>query len=148
LKQQHTRPAVLDHGRTRSTRQATRGGWRSGVRADWCDAVQVAVQQRAMDLEPSSEKGGAKEDTGYEGFVLEAEGSDDEDIDDGVFLAGLTFALCTNVLLQIGTNLLASLGNSGATNAPQSIHKTPTPRTRLRAPGCVSDGGATETRPA
>ena len=87
-----------------------------------------------MDLEPSSEKGGAKEDTGYEGFVLEAEESDDEDIDDGVFLAGLTFALCTDVLLQIGTNLLASLGNSGATNAPQSTHKTPT-RIHLRAPG-------------
>jgi hypothetical protein len=52
---------------------------------DGRDAVQVAVQQRVVDLDAfSSEKegGGDREDTGDESFGLEAEGSDDEDADD------------------------------------------------------------------
>jgi hypothetical protein len=45
--------------------------------------VQVAVQQRVVDLESSSsEKGEAREDTGDKSFVLEAEGSDAEGVDD------------------------------------------------------------------
>jgi hypothetical protein len=52
---------------------------------DGRDAVQVAVQERVVDLDSSSsEEGEAREHTGDESFVLvlEAEGSDDEDADD------------------------------------------------------------------
>jgi hypothetical protein len=51
---------------------------------DGRDVAQVAVQERVMDLDSSSEEGDAREDTGDESFVLGAEGSDDEDVgDDG-----------------------------------------------------------------
>jgi hypothetical protein len=49
---------------------------------DGRDAVQVAVQERVVDLESSFEEGEARAETGDESFVLGAEGSDDEDVDD------------------------------------------------------------------
>jgi hypothetical protein len=39
---------------------------------DGRDAVQVTVQERVVDLDSSSEEGGAREDTGDETFVLGA----------------------------------------------------------------------------
>jgi hypothetical protein len=50
---------------------------------DGRDAVQVAVQERVVDLKSTSfEEGEAREDTGDDSFVLGAEGSGgDEDVD-------------------------------------------------------------------
>jgi hypothetical protein len=48
---------------------------------DGRDVVQVAVQERVVNLESSFEEGEAREDTGDDSFVLRAEGSGDEDVD-------------------------------------------------------------------
>jgi hypothetical protein len=52
------------------------------MRVDGRGAVQVAVQQRVVDLESSSfEERQARDGTSDESFVLAVEGSDDEDVD-------------------------------------------------------------------
>jgi hypothetical protein len=71
--------AYFDRPRQRTLNTASYDGWQRGVRVDGRDAAQVAVQQRVVDLDASSEEGEARGDTGDESFVLGAEGSDDED---------------------------------------------------------------------
>jgi hypothetical protein len=56
---------------------ASYDGWQRGVRVDGRDAVQVAVQERVVNLEFSFEEGEAREDTDDDSFVLD----EDEDVD-------------------------------------------------------------------
>ena len=63
--------------RQRTLNVASYDGWQRGVRVDGRDAVQVAVQERVVNLESSFEEGEAREDTDDDSFVLD----EDEDVD-------------------------------------------------------------------
>ena len=63
--------------RQRTLNVASYDGWQRGVRVDGRDAVQVAVQERVVNLEFSFEEGEAREDTDDDSFVLD----EDEDVD-------------------------------------------------------------------
>ena len=65
--------------RQRTLNVASYDGWQRGVRVDGRDAVQVAVQERVVNLESSFEEGEAREDTDDDSFVLD--GDEREDVD-------------------------------------------------------------------
>jgi hypothetical protein len=60
---------------------ASHDGWQRGVRVDGRDAVQVAVQERVVNLESSFEEGEAREDTDTDDDSFVLDGDEREDVD-------------------------------------------------------------------